>query len=120
METIPHTADPRDFTVAAQGEQSSLPPSLDLRQLHRHIAGIIKAGNDAEQMVRDAVAFVSRLTSAQLVVYFAADSVGGLSVGAEHRVAVSDDISKYWLELLAGQAAQSRVVASPRRRWYFT
>jgi len=109
METISHTADPRDFTVAAQGEQSSLSQSLDLRQLHRHIAGIIKAGNDAEQMVKDAVAFVSRLTSAQLVVYFAADSVGGLSVGAEHRVAVSDDISKYWLELLVGQAAQSRV-----------
>jgi multidrug efflux pump subunit AcrA (membrane-fusion protein) len=109
METIRHTADPRDYTVAAQGEHGSLSQSLDLRQLHRQIAEIIQAGNDPDEMARDAVAFVARLTSAQLVVYFVADAVGGLSAGAEHRVAVSDDISKYWLELLAGQATQARV-----------
>jgi biotin carboxyl carrier protein len=109
METTPHTADPRDFTVAAPSERSSLSQSLDLRQLHQQIAEIIGAGKDAEQMAKDAVAFVARLTSSQLVVYFVADAVGGLSIGADHRVAVSDDVSKYWLELLAGQAAQCRV-----------
>jgi multidrug efflux pump subunit AcrA (membrane-fusion protein) len=111
METLSHTADPRDFTVASQarGEHAALSESLDLRQLHRQLAGIIGASDDAERVVKDAVEFVSRLTSAQLVVYFAADAVGGLSVGAEHRVAVSDDLCKYWLELLAGQATQSRI-----------
>jgi multidrug efflux pump subunit AcrA (membrane-fusion protein) len=111
MEKILNAADPRDFNVArqGQGEQSPASPSLDLRQLHRQIAEIICAGNDAEKMVNEAVAFVSRLTSAQLVVYFTVDSVGGLSVGAEHRVAVADDICKYWQELLAAQAAQARV-----------
>ena len=68
---------------------------------------IIKAGSDAEQMAGDAVAFVSRLTSAQLVVYFAADSSGSLAVAAEHRVAVSDEVGNYWLELLGEQAARS-------------
>lgn len=109
MEVISKTVDPRDFTVAAQEEKNPRAQPLDLRQLHSHITEIIKAGADPEQMVNDAVAFVSRLTSAQLVVYFSADSVGGLTVAAEHRVAVSDDISKYWLELLAGQSAQARV-----------
>jgi biotin carboxyl carrier protein len=109
METISQTADPRDNTVAIHGEQGSLSKSLDLRQLHRHIADVLEADNDTERMAQEAVAFVSKLTSAQLVVYFIADAVGGFSVGAEHRVAVSDDISRSWLELLAGQAAQSRV-----------
>ena len=107
METISHTADPRDYTVAAQGDQASFAQTIDLRQLHRHIAKIINSANDARQMAEDAVAFVSRLTSAQLVVYLTADSSGGLAVGAEHRVAVSDDVGKYWLEVLVAQAAQS-------------
>ena len=107
METACHNADPRNFTVAAQGGPKPSAQPLDLRQLHLHVAKIIKAGSDAEQMAGDAVALVSKLTSAQLVVYFAADSSGNLSVAAQHRVAVSDEVAGYWLELLGEQAARS-------------
>ena len=107
METISPTADPRDFTVASQSNEKPVAPSIDLRQLHRNIASIIRADNDASQMAEDAVAFISRLTSAQLVAYFSADSSGALAVAAQHRVAVSEDIGKYWLEALGAQAAQS-------------
>jgi len=107
METISNTADPRDFTVGVQGERKPSAQPLDLRQLHSHVANIIKAGNDPERTANDAVALLSRLTSAQLVVYFTADSSGGLAVAAEHRVAVSDEVAKYWLELLGEQAARS-------------
>ncbi len=101
------TADPRDFIVAAQSQPKPSAQPLDLRQLHLHLAKIIKAGGDAEQMAGDAVALMSKLTSAQLVVYFAADSSGNLGVAAQHRVAVSEEVANYWLELLGEQAARS-------------
>jgi biotin carboxyl carrier protein len=107
METLARTADPRDFTVNAQGEQKTQPQSLDLRQLNRHISSILGAGSDVEEMAKNAATFVSKLTSAQLVVYFAADSSGGLAPAAEHRVAVTDDVCKYWMELLSEQAAHA-------------
>ena len=49
METLARTADPRDFTVNAQGERKPQQQSLDLRQLHQQISKILHAGNDAEQ-----------------------------------------------------------------------
>ena len=107
METICNTADPRDFTVGAQSERKPSTQPLDLRQLHLHVAKIIKAGSDAEQMAGDAVTLVSRLTSAQLVVYFTPDAAGNLAPAAQHRVAVSDEVGNYWLELLGEQAARS-------------
>ncbi len=107
METICNTADPRDFTVGAQSERKPSAQPFDLRQLHLHVAKLITAGSDAEQMAGDAVTLVSRLTSAQLVVYFTPDSAGSLAAAAQHRVAVSDEVGNYWLELLGEQAARS-------------
>jgi multidrug efflux pump subunit AcrA (membrane-fusion protein) len=107
MDTAPHSADPRDFTVGAQGEQKASAPPLDLRQLHQHVAKIVKGDSDVEQMAEDAVVLLSRLTSAQLVAYFTADASGAFTLAAEHRVAVSDEVAKYWLDLLREQAARS-------------
>ncbi len=107
METACQNADPRDFTVGVRDERRPPAQPLDLRQLHLHVAKLITAGSDAEQMAADAVALLSKLTSAQLVVYFTAASSGSLGVAAEHRVAVSDEVGNYWLELLGEQAARS-------------
>ncbi len=107
MDTIPCNADPRDFAADVTGDRMTMPQTLDLRQLHRQLAGFIKAANGIEQMAKDACAFVARLTNAQLVVYFAPGPAGGLEAAAEHRVAVSDEIGNYWRELLAEQAAKS-------------
>ena len=107
METICNTADPRDFTVGSQSEHKPSAQPFDLRQLHLHVAKIIKAGSDAEQMADDAVTLVSRLTSAQLVVYFTFDPAGNLAAAAQHRVAVSDEVANYWLDMLGEQAARA-------------
>jgi biotin carboxyl carrier protein len=103
----PNTADPRDLAVDAAGGENPQSPSLDLRQLHRHLAAFVKATHAVDQMAGDTTAFVARLTNAQLVVYFSAASPERLDVVAEHRVAVSDEIGKIWREMLAEQAAKS-------------
>jgi biotin carboxyl carrier protein len=107
MDTIPHTADPRELVIDAEGEQKPQQQTLDLRQLHRHLAGFIKAAHGVDRTAKDAAAFVARLTNAQLVVYFASNSAGSLEATAEHRVAVSDEIGNIWRELLAEQAVKS-------------
>lgn len=107
MEPASNAADPRDFTVAGPGERMLSAQPLDLRQLHLHIAKIITASNDAEQMADDAAALLSKLTSAQLAVYFTSDASANLVVAAQHRVAVSEEVGNYWLETLGEQAARA-------------
>ena len=110
METTAQTGDPRDshsFAVDAAGETRPQAPALDLRQLHRHIAGFIEAAHGVEETTKEAAAFLARLTNAQLVVYFTVDASGSLAPAAEHRVAVSDEIGNYWRGLLAEQAAKA-------------
>jgi hypothetical protein len=107
METLPTTADPRDFAIDVQGGHKTPSQTFDLRQLHLHLDGFIKAAHGIDRMAKDAVAFVARLTNAQLTVYFSSGSTGSLEAAAEHRVAVSDEIGNYWRELLAEQAAKS-------------
>lgn len=43
----------------------------------------------------------------QLVVYFTFDPAGNLAAAAQHRVAVSDEVANYWLDMLGEQAARA-------------
>jgi biotin carboxyl carrier protein len=105
--SIPHSIDPRDGALATAEERNVAAQTIDLRQLHLHLADFIKAAGGFERMAEDAATFVSRLTNAQLVIYFTANASGTLEAAAEHRIAVSDEIRKIWREMLAEQAAKA-------------
>lgn len=107
MDSTPLTVGPRRRAEDVPVAEQSLPEAIDLRQLHRNLAGFIKASQGVEEMRQEAAAFVARLTNAQLVIYYTANSPETLEAAAEHRIAVSDEIVKCWKELLDEQAVKT-------------